>query len=572
MPPTSSIVCVACLAMLFQPATAEERFDALLRQGFELHQKRLYFQAIEPLERAHRLRPDEYYVNLLLGIDHLRSGSAEKALPFLDAASKANPTDATALGYATEAHSVLGRLDLAVRALHAAKRRDPSPSWRAKLVRFYLVRFRRVAEELRRTRLGLARSYLLQAHATADQSSARQRDALLRAYSLAPDLTDVSTALAHAEIRHGRFQLARQILRDTHTRLGDPRNLELAAAEAYLAAHYEDWPVALAMLRELGSRSPKRMQVAIEEWPLTIHLPEAMRQSLEQMSSSNPSGAHPSYSPRQLFKSQHWEAVTTRISASDATPEQLLWLGTAHARLGNFEAAVGPLEKVRTVSRYQGEAHYWLASSYVRLIEGETAALRRDPAALPILHAVRGEIELRLAGNAVAAARHYEKALALTPGDPALWTGLAAAELSAGEWENSRRSALKALELDPERGLASRTFAEACMQERDYEAAIPALEKVLRLEPDDIGAKFLLGTAYSQVGKSKKALMLLQAVEDSDFPDEKGRLQYLLGTVLRKLGLLGEAQIAFQRSQELADAFARTSHSLASPAEDLPRD
>ena len=110
------------------------------------------------------------------------------------------------------------------------------------------------------------------------------------------------------------------------------------------------------------------------------------------------------------------------------------------------------------------------------------------------------------------------------------------------------------------------------MQERDYEAAIPALNKVLQLEPRDVGAQFLLGTAYSQIGASEKALVLLQAVEDSDFPDEKGRLQYLLGTVLRKLGRLDEAQVAFQRSQELADAFARTSHGLASPAEDLSQD
>jgi Flp pilus assembly protein TadD len=314
------------------------------------------------------------------------------------------------------------------------------------------------------------------------------------------------------------------------------------------------------------------MQVAIAEWPDTIQLTEAALQSVEQVDSSISTGLHPPSSLAQLFASQHWEAVTARISASDATPQQLLWLGIAHAQVGQFEAAVAPLERVRTVSRDQGEAAYWLAMSYARLVERETADLSRDQAALPILHAVRGEIELRLAGNAAAAATHYKKALALAPGDPALWTGLAAAELSAGEWEDSRRSALRALELDPERVLASRTFAEVCMQERDYEAAIPALNKVLQLEPRDVGAQFLLGTAYSQIGASEKALVLLQAVEDSDFPDEKGRLQYLLGTVLRKLGRLDEAQVAFQRSQELADAFARTSHGLASPAEDLSQD
>lgn len=562
--------CAAYLVVLLQAASAQDSFDALLRQGFELHQGRLYSQARLSLERAQRLQPDEYYVNLLLGIGYLRTGSAGKALPFLDRAGDANPADATALGYAAEAHSALGRLDLAAEALHAAKRRDPSLQWRARLVRFYLVRFRQVSEALRQTRLGLARSYLLQAEVTGGPDSSEGRQALLRAHALAPDLDDVRSALAHAEIRHGRFRQARQILEDAPE--GDSRSLEQIAAEAYLAALDADWQVAQATLRELGGRSAEHMRSAIEHWPSKVPLTDSARRSLRQMALSSSPSPPPSPSVRQLFSSQSWEAVRTRISASEATPEQLLWLGIAHARLKGFEEAVPPLERVRTVPRYREEADYWLAMSYVRLVEAETAALSRDQAALPILHAVRGEIELRLAGNAWAAAAHYKKALALVPRDPALWTGLASAELAAGRWEDSRRSALKALEIDPARGLAARAFAEVCMQERDYEAAIPALEKVLRLAPGDVGARFLLGTAYSQIGASEKALALLRSVADSDFPDEKGRLQYLLGTVLRRLGRLDEAQAAFQLAQELSDAFARTSHRLAAPEGARSRD
>ena len=106
------------------------------------------------------------------------------------------------------------------------------------------------------------------------------------------------------------------------------------------------------------------------------------------------------------------------------------------------------------------------------------------------------------------------------------------------------------------------------MQERDYTAAIPALEKVLELEPADIGAQFLLGTAYSQTGEHEKALEFLKAAERQGFPDEKGRLQYLLGTVLRKLGRPEEARAAFQRSQAIADTFAETGHELAKPVAD----
>ena len=117
---------------------------------------------------------------------------------------------------------------------------------------------------------------------------------------------------------------------------------------------------------------------------------------------------------------------------------------------------------------------------------------------------MRGEILLRLAGDGVAAAAEYKQAVDSNPGDPALWAGLAAAQSLAGDWDDARESALRALELDPNRALASRTFAEVCMQERDYAAAIPALEKVLELEPADLRARFLLGTAYSQTGRARK--------------------------------------------------------------------
>ena len=83
-----------------------------------------------------------------------------------------------------------------------------------------------------------------------------------------------------------------------------------------------------------------------------------------------------------------------------------------------------------------------------------------------------------------------------------------------------------------------------------------------------MGARFLLGTACSQTGEHEKALAFLEAAESQGFPDEKGRLQYLLGTVLRKLGRPEEARAAFQRSQALADTFAETGHELAQPVAD----
>ena len=564
-----SVTLITCLGFFLPVATAEDTFDSLLRQGFELHQQRRFAQAIAPLERAHRLQPNDYFANLLLGIDYLRTGQAVRALSFLETASRAKPTDATALGYSAEAHAASGRVDLAIGALQAARQRDPSPQWQAALIRLYLARFRAISQQLRLTRVGLARSYRLQAQAMRERRDPKESEILLRAYSLSPDLEGIESELAHAEIRRKRFDLARRFLLKARAR--NPKDLDTIAAEAYLAAHTGDWEVAETRLRELAQRSRHHVRAALKEWPDDVPLPDHLRHAVEQEDDSTPAGAAGSASVRQLFASQNWEAVTTGVSPDEAGPDELFRLGVAQARLERFEKAVAPLERARTESRFQGEADYWLALSYARLAEEAAAALSRDQSADHVLHSVQGEILLRLAGDGAAAATEYKKAIALTPRDPALWTGLAAAETLAGDWESARESALRALELDPNRALASRTFAEVCMQERDYAGAIPALEKVLELEPADIRAQFLLGTAYSQTGEHEKALQFLRAAERRGFPDEKGRLQYLLGTVLRRLGRPEEARAAFQRSQELADTFAETSHELAQPAADSVR-
>ena len=565
-------IAVAFVALLggFLPAAAtDDTFDSFLREGFELHQQGRFAQAITPLERAHRLQPEDYFANLLLGIDYLRTGQAHKALSFLGRASRAKPTDATALGYSAEAHAASGRVDLAIGALHAAKRRDPSPRWRAALIRLYLARFRTISHELRLTKSGLARSYRLQAQAMRERNDPTESDTLLRAYSLFPDLEGIESELAHAEIRRQRFDLARRFLQRARAR--NPEDLDMIAGEAYLAAHEGDWEVAETRLRELARRSRHRARAALREWPDSTPLPDRLRHAVEEGDASTTAAAARASDIRELFATQNWDAVASGVSPTADSPDELFRLGVAQARLKRFAKAVAPLELARSDSQYRGEADYWLALSYARLAEEETEALSRDQSASPILHAVRGEILLRLAGNGAAAAAEYRIAVGSTPGDPALWAGLAAAQNLAGDWDGARQSALKSLALDPNRALASRTFAEVCMQERDYAGAIPALKKVLGLEPTDIGAQFLLGTAYSQTGEHEQALQLLKAAERQGFPDEKGRLQYLLGTVLRKLNRPEEARAAFRRSQELADAFAKTSHELARPVADSGR-
>jgi Flp pilus assembly protein TadD len=58
----------------------------------------------------------------------------------------------------------------------------------------------------------------------------------------------------------------------------------------------------------------------------------------------------------------------------------------------------------------------------------------------------------------------------------------------------------------------------------------------------------------------EEALANLGPALRQGYPDEKGSLHYLLGTVLRRMGKSAEAQQAFDTARELSDHFQQGSH------------
>jgi cytochrome c-type biogenesis protein CcmH/NrfG len=133
----------------------------------------------------------------------------------------------------------------------------------------------------------------------------------------------------------------------------------------------------------------------------------------------------------------------------------------------------------------------------------------------------------------------------------------------AGDSQGARESAARALRLDSRRFEASRVLGEAYLQDRDYEGAIPPLKQALQAQPQNVSVHLLLGTAYSQTGRDQEALPLLESVLERGYPDEKGRVHYVLGTVLRRLGRGKDADQAFEQAEQLSETFARLAHKPA---------
>lgn len=142
---------------------AEDKFQILLKQGFELHEEARFAEAIPVLAQARKLEPDDYLANLLLGIDLLRVGRAAEATSRLEQAALVRPTEEFPLEYLGEANAKLGRYGSAVEAYkRAILRSHDSEQAIETWAGFVLERFRQISEELRATEDGIAVARRLQ--------------------------------------------------------------------------------------------------------------------------------------------------------------------------------------------------------------------------------------------------------------------------------------------------------------------------------------------------------------------------------------------------------------------------
>jgi len=390
-----------------QPPT-KDAFRELLQQGFALHQQARFVEAIPLLKKARRVKPDDYFANLLLGIDLLRTDKTAEAIGFLQTAARVNPDEDTPEEYLGEAQARLGHFGQAATAyMEGVKRARSSEESVLVWAGFALERFRQIGGQLRSSEAGVAAMRTL-------QEEAKQPVASLRCPA----------------------------------------------------------PVPL-------------LEKKLETWR---------------------AGAD------SAIKTRHDLSLCYAVEADRAVAQ------------------------LNTKAQDQGA-----------------------------LHQLRGDVLLRLSNDATAAQSEYKQAIALRGQDPALFERMAEAQLSAGDPEGARRSAMTALGIDPHRRAAMGTLATLAMNNRDYEEALPWLEKMKAESPSDRKVEVELGRALAQTGKPVEALTNLQDALAAGYPDEKGALHSLEAKLLRELGRDAEAARAADEAKRLSNAFQSGNRSGSKP-------
>lgn len=287
-----------------------------------------------------------------------------------------------------------------------------------------------------------------------------------------------------------------------------------------------------------------------------------IRQSL-QLDPSSP-GAHLFLGIAEYQSSHPQQAIANLKQAIQENPKDeqaYTWLGIVELNIGHPELAVGPLDKAaaldptdENVLDYRVQAHLAVAKqSYAQLYKLDPGSWR--------LHQLSGVIDSQ-ADDHQHAIDEYLKAIKLAPNQPTLYEALG--------WEyralNQNGLAITAFEhqlkLTPGNPIAMYNVASSEVENGQAQAALPLLERVVKVYNTPTLADYYLGRALAATGQYPKA-----ATEFTRATQLSGVVQlrawYQLSQVYRHMGQTAKARAAVLEFQKLKEQTAAVSNKNA---------
>ena len=544
-----------------------------------------YDSAIRHLGKALKERPNLPGPVLIVGLDYLKLGSPEKAIPFLQRSLNLEPSN-------RYAHEALASSYLNQESFRSAADQfrqiavmnpDKAEAW-FKLGHEYLDLASRLA--YRGARLYPESAWGHRFLGDLFFQRDRWKDARAeyqKALSSEPHQGGLHTLLGQTHLQAQEFEQAEKEFRlelevapqDELAWLG-LANLRLASNQAKEAIEF---------LEKVWQVSPEFL-VLQRDFPW-VEIPRGPAKALLSAASGETDGAAQHYLLAALSSAagdsaradREWKAVQADYSAwqqasnssavqkdedpckshiysrcIDAlqsrkylTASERLLLGKAQFALQQYEPAAVTLEQMPEEAAENAQASYWLERSYQALGAATYARLEESFPGSWRTHHLRAEGSA-LRGNIKEAVKQYQAALELRPDEPELYAALGELSLEQHNYEVAQNKLEKALTLDASSVHTLYLLGRAYVEARDNEKALPYLERALRLQPDLAEANSLLGTAYMRLGRAADAVPRLEKAAPTD---HYGNVHYQLYLAYRKLGKAEPAQKAFVRSQDL---------------------
>jgi tetratricopeptide (TPR) repeat protein len=552
--------------------------------GLMQHQTGDYTAAIGSFEKANRLKASLYVPNLFLGIDYMRTGKTKQAIPFLLAAKKMNETDPLPSLTLGRAYSSLEEWPPAIHELRRAIQIDPrqSSAWFA-LGIVYLDQLEGDSRTMSERYGTSSYADTLYAESLVKQSRYKQAASLYKTILAASDQPPcIQAEEGFLDLRMGDDQAAG--LAFTTERRSHPECTLALLGLARLSIDTEANEDALRYLNDAWSRdrgffaanAPALFEGISDERAASFlslvaeqrssgKLESGMEEALVRARQGSPSAMQDTRDPHASP-----EAVATSHEAARSD-----YLAGRHGkcadrlrgRLGSNN--VETLEMLAACSFFAGEYDlssdagyalralpsqptvatlYWSIKANEKLALASLARFQELEPNSARSHILLGDI-YRQREQYGDAENEYNRALELSPGDPAALQGLGSAYLKDAKIDQAIAAAHKALEQsssDPEVNLL---MGEALVTQHKFPDAEPFLLKSLSAKPQMLPhVHALLGEVYAANGKTQEAIRELKLGLASD---QDGSLHYQLARLYIKVGDKPDADAAFAQVKAL---------------------
>jgi tetratricopeptide (TPR) repeat protein len=510
----------------------------------ELYGEQSYPQARLEFERELKLRPEQYYFLMLLGIATVSLRDFPAAEATLKHAIRLNPYEPGPYLYLGETYSETQRTVLAVQALqkylslvsHPEEMpRDVSRAYY--LLGQSLMRLDRVEEakkallnsqKYREAKFRYDAKHIFDEKPGTDGADSRASERIegLLATS-APGEDNTTEAIAQGGVRQpvangssanqprSESQPAKQyrafaseILASSYNDLGVMRAKDSKFAEA--AAFFKQahaWNPALPGLDRNWGFAAYRAELYSDAVPplerqLAAHSDDAFARQILGLS---------------YFVQENYEKTTgvlrPLLNHPPDDPALLFAWGTALVRTRQSVDAAKIFQHMLQQNDTNPGVHYLLGQAYAQdkdypnALRELKAALVLDPK-LPEAHYYTGLVYLHQS-DFDNAAKEFRAELLLRPADPLTTYHLAFAVLSQGQAEEAAALLRDVVKTKPDYELAYFELGRALLQQGDLEGAISNLETAKKLQPDRDLTYFQLSQAYRRAGRAQDAQQAL---------------------------------------------------------------
>ena len=241
------------------------------------------------------------------------------------------------------------------------------------------------------------------------------------------------------------------------------------------------------------------------------------------------------------------QCITWVQKTKPLTSSSYLTLGRAYFELHQYQRAGEKLAQVHGDKNANSEASYWLERTFQSLGAESYAQLEASFPDSWRTHELRAE-DFALRRDHDNAIKEYEAALQLRPDEAELHEALGEFYLDNHSDQDAQHELQKAATLDPSRTKTLYLLGSLFIMSNENDKAVPFLRRALELQPNLTEASGLLGTAYVRMGQFADAVPWLERASSLD---HYGNVHYQLYMAYRKLGKTELAQKALARSQEI---------------------